>query len=809
MRQAPSASRATFAGLFLITLGTLMFEILLTRIFSVTMWYHFAFMAISVAMFGMTAGALLVYIGQKFFAIEKTQRHLASSALLFGATIVAAYLVHLKIPMLTGKSNLTPLALALTYVVISVPFIFSGVCVCLALTRFPRQIGRLYAADLGGAATGCIVIIYALKVTDGPTAVMLCALICCVAATFFVRDAESSWVRPVSRVAAISLAAFVVINTYLVHQQASLLRLVWVRGSKETKPLYEKWNSFSRIIVDGDDSKWEAPFGWGLSTRYDGGAKARQLSLRIDSGAETVLTGFKGDLASLDYLKFDLTNLVHHLRSPANVLVVGAGGGRDILSARTFGQSSVVGVEINENIISTLNRQYGDFTGHLDQQPGVRFVNDEARSYITRQQSKFDIIQISLIDTWAATTAGAIVMAENSLYTVEAWRIFLDHLSPQGVLSVTRWYQRGVPSDAYRLTSLAAEALTRFGVARPRDHVVMARIMRAGRGGLSPDGLVTMLVAREPFSPADLDRLRETCRQMDFELILTPDFALDPNFASLIQGQGLTQPVGEVPLRVDAPTDDSPFFFHTVFLLDVARGILQASNGENFNRRAVFVLVTLLATVLVLTVLAIIVPLALTSRNVSWRGTIPFLIYFASIGLGFMLVEISQMQRLVVFLGHPTYGLSVVLFALLISGGVGSYLADKSRAWGGGMSAVTRLMGLLGALIFFGLVTSSAIHAFQGSTTPVRILVAVAILFPLGIFMGMAFPVGMQAASESAASFTPWLWGINGACSVLASVLAVVIALGSGISTSFWTGTVCYAIALGACVWFRKKPVLA
>ena len=248
------ATRPVYAGLFLVTLATLMFEILLTRIFSVTMWYHFAFVAISVAMFGMTGGALLVYLARNFFSADKTQFHMSLSALLFGVTMVAAFLIHLAIPGITGGSNFAPLALSLTYVVISIPFGFSGICVCLALTRFTRQVGRVYAADLAGAATGCIVIIYALKITDGPTAVILCAVIACFGATALGLSCAHPWVMRISRIAAISLGSFVIGNTVLVHAQQPLLRLVWVRGEKEARPMYERWNSFSRIIVDGDPS---------------------------------------------------------------------------------------------------------------------------------------------------------------------------------------------------------------------------------------------------------------------------------------------------------------------------------------------------------------------------------------------------------------------------------------------------------------------------------------------------------------------------------------------------------------------------
>jgi len=796
------ATRPIYAGLFLVTLSTLMFEILLTRIFSVTMWYHFAFVAISVAMFGMTAGALLVYLARNFFSAEQTQFHMSLSAWLFGVTMVAAFLLHLAIPLLTKGSNLAPLALSLTYTVISIPFVFSGICVCLALTRFTRQVGKLYAADLAGAATGCIVIIYALKVTDGPTAVIVCAFISCLGAASLGLSCERPLFMRVTRITSIALGVFVIVNTVLVHVQQPLIRLVWVRGEKEARPMYERWNSFSRIIVDGDPFVNEEPFGWGLSPRYAGGAKARQLSLRIDSGAETVLTGFEGDLAALDYLKYDITNLAHYVRPPARVLVVGAGGGRDVLSALAFHQPEVLGVEINENIITTLNGEFGRFTGHLDRQPGVEFINDEARSYVARQTGSFGIIQISLIDTWAATAAGAFVLAENALYTMEAWKIFLGHLTPDGVLSVTRWYRKGIPAETYRLVSLASAALAEAGAENPRDHMVLVRIMVAGRGGLAPSGLGTLLVSRRPYDATDLEKLQAVCEKLGFEIVLTPTFALDPMMASLASGKGRVEGPGD--LNLAPPTDDSPFFFQMGRLWSLPRLTATGSESHDLIVRAVKLLVILLMTVTLLTVLTVVLPLALTARRVSWRGAPPYLVYFACIGMGFMLVEISQMQRLILFLGHPTYGLSVVLFTLLTAGGLGSFLVDSALSQSSAKPALLRLGGLLIMLAVFGFLTPHAIRFFQSSTTPLRIIVSLAILFPLGVFMGMAFPLGMGAASARAAALTPWLWGINGACSVLASVLAVVIALGSGISAAFWTGVACYTIALMTYAWSHR-----
>ena len=411
MRQLETtAPRSVYLGLAAVALATSMYEILLTRVFSVTMWYHFAFLAVSAAMFGMTVGAMLVYLLPAAFTETRLRSQLAASSLLFGVTIVLGFAAQLRIHFREPDTARAFLAIAATYLIVSVPFVFSGICVCLCLTRFPNQVGWLYAADLTGAALGCVLLVLVLRATNAPATMVLVGLLATLGILFFAATGPPSFQR-LSTAVCILLAVLAMAHAGILGRRSasaakSALSIRWVKGEEEGPLLYERWNSFSRVVVGGDADTPGEPFGWGLSAAYNGGRKVRQLYLTIDAGAGTVLTSFEGTPASLDYLRYDVTNIVHHLRPNATALVVGTGGGRDILSALAFGQRSVVGVEINGNIISAVNRRFGDFTGHLDGYPNVSFVNDEARSYIARQTAQFDIIQISLIDTWAATAAG-------------------------------------------------------------------------------------------------------------------------------------------------------------------------------------------------------------------------------------------------------------------------------------------------------------------------------------------------------------------------------------------------------------------
>ncbi len=790
---------STYGGLFFTTLSTLMYEILLTRIFSVTMWYHFAFVAVSVALFGMTVGALIVYLAPQHFPVELTKERLSQASLLFSVAIVLSFMTQLVIPFDPEWSLVSVYSVAFTYLVISVPFIFSGVIVSLVLTRFAHQVSRLYAVDLVGAALGTVTLIWLLdRLEDAPSAVLAIAAVSAVGAMLFAESAARSRALAVATGAMLLFAWMAVGNAALAQHHHPVLRVRWVKGSAEDTAAFEKWNAFSRIRIAGDPSLSGPPWGWGMSSSYSGGAEVRQLLLSIDASAGTVITAYNGDPKSIEYLKYDVTNLVHYIRPNADVFVIGSGGGRDVLSALAFDQPSVTAVELNGDILEAVNGDFGDFSGHLDRQPGVRFVHDEARSYLSRSDKSFDIIQVSLIDTWAATAAGAFALSENSLYTVEAWDTFLRHLTDRGVLSVSRWYLDKEPLEAYRLTALAAEALRRAGAERPQDHIMLVKSQSAPRLWGTNIAVGTILVSREPFSTSDVMEIESVARDMQFEVVLAPgDSGSDPIFAEIAQ----TDDPGSVrlgfPADISPPTDDRPFFFQMIRFQDLFDSSLYAL-GIAYLTRPVLVLFSLSLAVLGLTALCIVFPLLRSTRRQALKGMVPLLVFFAGIGLGFMLLEISQMQRLIIFLGHPTYALSVVLFSLLLASGVGSLATERMVNPGLRPRLLWPFVVLLLVLVATGFLTPGAIDRFEGATTTVRILIAALILIPMGLVMGMPFPVGMKVASLRPNSPTVFFWGINGATSVCASVLAVAIALSWGISTAFWVGCLCYAAASAA-----------
>ena len=773
----------TYVGLFLVTSSTLMLEIALTRIFSVTMWYHFAFVAISVALFGLTAGALIVHLLPHRFPRAGVHRQLRAYALAFAVSIALCFAVQLAIPFTPHLSVGGVASVVGTCIVISIPFVFSGIVVCLALTRFPARVNRLYAVDLIGAGVGCVALVLLFSWFDGPSLVVFVAALAAAGSLAF--GAGTARRRAIAQSAAVAvlLGCFAVVNVVRHDAGHPLLRIQWAKEARDPGHDYERWNAFSRLTVDGDPDDPDRPL----------------LDLVIDSTAGTFLGRWSGDLSETDFHRDQVQNMVHFIRPDGDVYVIGMGGGRDVVSALEFEQQSVTAAEINGDIIDITNDTFGEYTGQLDEHPDVTIVNDDARSYLARTDRAFDLIQISLIDTWAATSAGAFALTENSLYTTEAWELFLDRLTPSGVLSVTRFFQTTTPAgeavepiETYRTVALAAEVLDRRGVEDPRSHILI--YTQPTSYGVE---LANVMVSEEPFTDADLSVLGQEAARRGFSPMLTPDFAGDTMLERLTAPGGPGPALDGVRADISPPTDDRPFFFQ---MADIGTFLDAAILRDDHTTRPVLILGGLAVVVLAMAAACVALPLLAgrqaRQRREHRRDEVPFYTYFAGIGLGFLLIEVAQLQRLSIFLGHPTYGLTVSLFSVLVFSGLGSLLTERFLRTGDRRSQLAPLVALAAMVVAAGFLTPVVLRATGGWITPWRIAVAVALVAPLALVMGMPFVIGMRAASAQPDSPTAFLWGINGAASVCASVLGVVIALFFGISTAFWAGALAYAMAI-------------
>ncbi|HUS80021.1 MAG TPA: hypothetical protein VM283_02060 [Armatimonadota bacterium] len=802
-------SGKTYVGLAAVTAATLFVEIVLTRNFSVVLWYHFAFVAVSLAMLGMAGGAMYVYLHRDRYQPDQAQASMAKLTAWFGTTLVLAYLAAMGVAFQVALHLAAVVALALTVGLWLVPFFFSGMIVAIALTRTRLSVGRLYAADLVGAAAGCLLVQPAFANLGLPGSIAAAALALYLTGAWMARGTPQ---RPATGRVSAGVAALVLLLVVSVLAPDQLSPR-WIKGQWEGSPGRVFWNAYSRIAIHAPRTSGEIGLrGWGYGRNFDPTRfrPTRFCNENIDAAAGTWITEFDGDLSRVGYLAWDVTNLPYDVRSDGDVVVIGVGGGRDILSALSMGQRTVTGVEINPVFVRLLQRDYADFSGHLAQRPDVELVISEARNWLERTDRRFDVIQISLIDTWAASASGAYTLSEHTLYTAEAWRTFLGRLKPGGVLSVSRWYQPQHPAEAYRLAALAEAALSARGVSRP-GQCVAALANRSYRGSEVPC-IVTLLASPEPLSGEDCLRLREAAEEYGFDVLYLPSEPTEP-YATILDPARSAQWLASYKLDVSAPTDDRPYFFYMVRPADVlALGSWQAlrdSQGgtQRNNTIGMLVLGVLGSTLLLAAIGLTVVPLTLREGRGVWSGSDRLAaLYFAAIGLAFMLVEIAFISRTGIMLGHPIYGLQVTLFSLLLGSGLGSLLSSELPG-----TPERKLLGWLPALVLGTAVVfmslGPVINALSGSPQPVRIATVAGVVAVLGLLMGAAFPLGLAVARRGGREqLLPWLWGVNGVFSVLGSFVATTLGIFAGVRAAGLLGVACYAVAwIAISLYIRRR----
>lgn len=764
------------AGLFFTSAAILMLEICLTRVFSVMMWYHFAFFTISVALFGFAASGLVVHLKPKTFTAERAPRQAAlfAAGLAIAAPVCFALLaLNPKQGALTGaltnmsdvNAGYTTLAFVgviVLFVTAVAPFFCGGMVISILFRHFGDKASKLYFFDLLGGGLGCLASILVLDYFGGPGSMAFVSILAAIAGFLFLTvDVAAGRGRAKPLMGALIVVAALLALT---NNQTRLLDLKYYRGEVQDDVIFEDWNSFSRVAV------------------RDGFA-ADSLLIEIDAASNTFAARWDGDRAHIRDVAEDLISLQYTFLEQPKVLAIGSGGGTDILAALAAGSPDITGVEVNPIIVDIMKNRFTDYTGNVYNQPEVRIVNDEARSYIRRSEEKYDCIQAGYVDTYAATAAGAFALTENTLYTVEAYRDYLDHLTPDGIISFQRYYEEN-PQQGVRLVSVAMQALIERGTPNPGRHIVVAR--KYDRA--------TVLVKNSPFSDAEVEALIARCTQYDLDLVAAPGHLPDDIYGHLLAADDLGPVLDGYELDISPVYDDRPFFFYVIRPAQFWKGLLLRS-GEFQHARAVFLLVALLILVTVVSVLVFVLP-AIFHRRVFTKQSLPALAYFGALGLGFMLVEIGMLQRMMLFLGHPTLALSVVLSSVLISAGLGS-------AWTGRIGAdvlKNRLLALLGVVValvivaafVWGPLLTALIHLSRAG----RVLVAIAFLFPLGFFLGTAFPLGLRRLAGWNPELIPWAWAINGATSVLGSVLAMALAINTGFTAVLLVGGAVYVVAL-------------
>jgi len=774
----------------LVSLASLLLELALTRLFSVVLFYHFAFFAISVALLGLGSGGVFAHIRREWLERFDMRSLGARLCLLNSVFILASVEVVLHTPVSLQVTGQNFGKLTIIYLAAAVPFFLTGLLFSVLFARSSGQIPQLYGADLAGGASACLLVVPLLNFIGAPNALLL--------ASAFMALAAALWAETVKlRRAGYALAAvFALLGT--ANYSGKIIDVIYAKGAyRDPKWVeYARWNAISRIEVNTQ-----------LGGRYvviD--ADATTAIMNVDpshwdqDGAPTPIhTGLpaKPGFNWKKSLMSAAPSVANVLRPQGEFAIIGPGGGVDVMRAVANGSPSVTGIEINPIIANNVMRgHYAGYTFHLYELPQVHIHVQDGRSYIRSSHDKYVVVQMTLVDTWASTAAGAFALSENNLYTIEAFREYFDHLKPDGMIAITRWEFRK-PREALRVVSQAIESLHQIGIADPKQHFVLI-----ADGGLDEDGRPVLVLAKKaPFTEAEYAAVAAHVRENPNLVWLnpSPEFAgLQPlppaalAFSSLIESNDPARFAQGYAYNVSPVSDSAPFFFFTLKTRYVLENIL-AGTGRGMDWR-INLGVVVLGMVLIISIVAVlaflILPLALHRRheNGGRQTSIIALLFFIAVGFGYILVEISLIQRFVLFLGHPTYALTVVVFLLLLSSGCGSVAA---RRWISDSNRILPLLGLIAALILLNvLVLPWLLSIAVGLPFFIKLMLSGLVLAPLGFLMGMPFPSGLRLVKT-----VEWAWALNAAASVLGSVMAMIIAIHYGLTVTLICAAVAYLLA--------------
>jgi len=756
------------------TLATLILELSLTRIFSVVFYYHFAFLAISIALFGLGAGGLFSYVvadrgGNVFYRLGVLA--------VVNSLVVLASLVYI----LTRSGEFGNLTLAGVYFASALPFFFSGAVVSIAVGEAIQRVDRVYFFDLIGAAGGCLVLVPFLDYFGGPNTVIAVSVLFAVSAAIWYNLAGTLRGRAGAVTLALALVALLAFNG-----KSHVIDVRYAKGHRIGEEAFVRWNPISRIALVNP--------------------KSTDPEIVIDADASTGIPGF--DLNHLTDAERD--NLLHEgpgfpymLRPGAKTLVIGPGGGWDVARSLTGGSKDVTAVEINPIIARTIMQQrFPQLSRGLYFRPEVHLFVEDGRSFVRRSPEKYQVLQATLVDTWASTAAGAFALSENNLYTTDAFRDYLNHLTDDGLMVFTRWGFEP-PRESLRLLSLAIAALAELGETDAWKHVVVLRDHAQNIGAFG--ALDTVLIFRKPLADAEVARVRTALSQTKLHALYIPGDAPSNEFGTLLKSPDPAVFWRNYRYNIAPVDDDRPFFFYTVQPRDILEFLKQGGQSADYkiNRALPLLFEVLGISILAIAVVLAFPPLLLGARLPAEPGVRRFLLYFVCIGAGYILIQVALIQKFILFLGHPTYALTVIIFSMLISSGVGSYFSHRMIRK---LEAHFLLIGIAVAVTVLALVAAPISEFGAGWPLPVKALVVVCLIAPAGFLMGIPFPTGLTRLERQFPQAVRWAWALNAAASVLGSVSAICLAIYIGLRATVLVGALLYLGAL-VVVSSRNKAV--
>ena len=789
--------KKSYAGISLLALSVVLLPLLLIRVFSITLGYPYAYAAVTLALFGVPIGGCLVYRLQHLFYPARSKSHLAWTAYLYSISVPVSLLAVLCIPLVTSDAwtLVDYFSLILICLLGGIPFVLAGISIALMVSRFPPSNSRIYSCLLLGMGLAFPLAAGLLEILDSPSAVVASAVAASLAAGLLSREGRAHRLSRTTTLTAVLLVTFVLTNTLAGLGGRAFFKVRWVQGRIEEAPLAESSNQFGRLQVRPLRYEGGSVQDQGWSPALSSHPPRTELELTLDGVAFDILTKYNGNVSSLNYLDFDIANLGYSILSPSSLLVVGLGGGRGILSGLAQGTDEISVLEPNSRLIQLFNWKLGDFTGHLDQDERIQFIAEDPRHYLLNHDELFDLIHIPCLGPAATLPTMAYTHAEDDLFTTETWALLQRRMSPTGLLSCSRRYRAESPGEIYRLTALAAKELKDSGIRNPRDHLFLAACCHPD----PEEGIATLLAKMNPITDGELKALTDTCQELKYQILLSPQEASDPTLANIASGRPVSEFAENIPYRIAPPTDDRPFFFHLAGLRDVFsfhRPIGKSMEGQLEAPRAIALL---LVAAILLVLFMVFSPPFRAAAGSAKGARIPLLIFFSFSGMGFGFIVSTLVPSVSHLIGGNSAPLISVFPSLLAGGALGAFLMRgiKNPAF---IGVILNLLSLI-LLTAYGLYFGVVYEAFLPIHDLIRIPIALAFLTTLGLLLGTLFTLGLKVTAERASPLSAWLWSCHTAFLIFGAILSAQIAIAAGYSHTFWIALACFAASFAGFVW--------
>ncbi len=795
-----------FFGVFLVAMATLATEVILTRIFSFSIWYHFAYMTINVALLGFGSSGAILSSFPGIMREDRWKKILVISTVLSAAILLISFLAFARYPLQPQKIFVAPLGFMLSliiyYIGISLPFFFAGLAIAMSLSKNSDRVSTLYFWDLCGAALGALLALAGLNWVGAVGALFICIFIMILAACCFSAQVSKRLTAYLMIAAALLLCLIPLFKDKIKIIPCDSKVLANVYNHPETyKPLYTEWNAINRVDVYTNVKKTDLPF-WGLggvSKNYKGGFPEFH-DMQYDAHNGSNIYHLKNDIdEEFRFLDQHVLKTPYVLLDKPKVLILGVGGGIDVFNALKNKASSITAIELQPIAVKLLKGHFSTWVGNIYTENGaVNLIAGEGRNYINSTDQKFDLIQINVTDTFAALNTGAYVLMESYLYTEEAFDKYFNHLSEQGLMCIIAGDHlltgsSSIPPLTIRLLLQYINVLKQNGIAEPYKHIAIL----GASGPNKNDKSFIPLVKKTPLTPSDMNKMTAFADNNGFEITFNPLLQQDSGFIlnTILRAdtKSLKKIISEVPYNVTPCTDDNPFFYNFIKW----ETVFNVFNARKYSfTTPVFgqaILLFLLVQSIVFSFFFIIMPLLVSKRRFTWGVSTGYLLYFFCLGVGFMFMEISFIQKFVLFLGYPAYAFAITLFSLLLFSGLGSYWtgALKSRP----EKTIKKIICLLvPTLLAYTLLLDTVFEAFIGLPFLIKCIITVLTQLPLGLLLGMFFPLGIKLVSEYKPEMVPWAWGVNGMSSVVSTVGAIIIAMSSGFRFVSYLAIIVYCV---------------